>query len=63
MEAALGHPGLRAARNVYLDVWEKYDKAHRLYERYGFTVIGAHGLATASGTAHDQDLIMVRRQH
>jgi len=62
MEAALGHPGLRAARNVYLDVWEKNDKAHRLYERYGFTVIGAHGLATASGVAHDQDLIMVRRR-
>jgi hypothetical protein len=25
--------------------------ARRLYERYGFAVIGAHGLATASGTA------------
>ena len=26
-----------------------------------FEVIGAHGLATASGTAGEQDLIMVRR--
>jgi len=62
MDAALSHPGLDAARDIYLDVWEKNDKARRLYERYGFTVIGAHGLSTASGIAHDQDLIMVRRR-
>lgn len=62
MDAALGHPRLRDARDIYLDVWEKNDKARRLYESYGFAVIGAHGLATASGSAHDQDLIMVRRQ-
>ena len=36
--------------------------ARRLYERYGFTVIGAHSLVTASGIAQDRDLIMVRRQ-
>lgn len=60
MDAALGHPGLQAARDIYLDVWEKNGKARRLYERYGFTVIGAYGLATASGAAHDEDLIMVR---
>jgi ribosomal protein S18 acetylase RimI-like enzyme len=62
MDAALGHPRLRDARDIYLDVWEKNDKARRLYESYGFAMIGAHGLATASGIAHDQDLIMVRRQ-
>src|SRR5262249_2621955 len=49
MEAALGHPRLQAARDIYLDVWEKNDKARRLYERYGFTVIGAHSLTIASG--------------
>ena len=59
--AALDHPRLKAAANVYLDVWARNLGARRLYERYGFAVIGAHGLATASGTAEDQDLIMVRR--
>jgi ribosomal protein S18 acetylase RimI-like enzyme len=62
MESALDHPRLKAAGNIYLDVWEKNRGARRLYERYGFKVIGAHDLATASGTASDQDLIMVRRQ-
>ena len=61
MDAALDHPRLRAA-DIYLDVWEQNHIARRLYERYGFTVIGAHGLVTASGLAQDQDLIMVRRQ-
>ena len=61
LEAALEHPRLKAAANIYLDVWAQNLGARRLYERYGFEVIGAHGLATASGTAGDQDLIMVRR--
>jgi ribosomal protein S18 acetylase RimI-like enzyme len=60
LDAALDHPKLRAAANIYLDVWEQNLGARRLYERYGFAIIGAHGLATASGTAADRDLIMVR---
>jgi ribosomal protein S18 acetylase RimI-like enzyme len=61
MDTALDHPRLKAA-DVYLDVWEQNHIARRLYESYGFTVIGAHSLVTASGIAQDQDLIMVRRQ-
>ena len=61
MDAALTHPWLKAA-DIYLDVWEQNHGARRLYERYGFTVIGAHSLVTASGIAQDRDLIMVRRQ-
>ncbi len=61
LEAALDHPRLKAPATIYLDVWARNLGARRLYERYGFAVIGAHGLATASGTAGDQDLIMVRR--
>jgi len=61
MDAALSHPWLKAA-DIYLDVWEQNHGARRLYERYGFTVIGAHCLVTTSGIAQDQDLIMVRRQ-
>jgi ribosomal protein S18 acetylase RimI-like enzyme len=61
MDAALDHPQLKAA-NIYLDVWEQNDIARRLYESYGFTIIGARSLVTASGVAPDQDLIMVLRR-
>jgi ribosomal protein S18 acetylase RimI-like enzyme len=61
MEAALAHPRLEAAANIYLDVWEHNHRAQVFYRRYGFAVIGAHSLAVASGAAADQDLIMVRR--
>jgi ribosomal protein S18 acetylase RimI-like enzyme len=61
LDAALDHPRLKAPADIYLDVWVRNRGAWRLYERYGFAVIGAHGLAMASGTARDQDLIMVRR--
>jgi ribosomal protein S18 acetylase RimI-like enzyme len=62
MDAALAHPVLRAAKNVYLDVWERNAAARALYERYGFAVVGAHKLALASGESQDDDLIMVRTQ-
>ena len=61
MDAALDHPRLKAA-DIYLDVWEQNHIARRLYESYGFTVIGAHSFVTASGVAPDQDLIMVLRR-
>jgi diamine N-acetyltransferase len=61
MLSALAHPRLRAAQNIYLDVWERNLGAQKLYREHGFEVIGAHPLAVASGIAADQDLIMVRR--
>ena len=61
MDAALGHPQLKAG-DIYLDVWEQNRIARRLYEGYGFTIIGARSLVTASGVAPDQDLIMVLRR-
>jgi ribosomal protein S18 acetylase RimI-like enzyme len=61
MDAALNHPRLRTA-DIYLDVWEQNHIARRLNESYGFTIIGAHSLVTASGVAPDQDLIMVLRR-
>jgi len=62
LDAALAHPRVKAAANLFLDVWEMNDGARRLYERYGFTVVGAHTFAVASGAASTRDLIMVRRQ-
>lgn len=62
LDAALDHPRLKGAANVFLDVWEGNDGARRLYERFGFAVVGAHSFAVASGAAATRDLIMVRRQ-
>jgi ribosomal protein S18 acetylase RimI-like enzyme len=62
LDAALHHPHLKVAPNVFLDVWEQNDDARRLYERYGFAVVGAHAFAVASGATSTRDLIMVRRQ-
>jgi diamine N-acetyltransferase len=62
LDAALDHPRLKGAANVFLDVWEENDGARRLYERYGFAVVGAHTFAVASGATSTRDLIMVRRQ-
>jgi diamine N-acetyltransferase len=61
MDAALAHPRLTAAARIYLDVWERNQRAQAFYRRYGFMVIGAQGFAVASGGAADQDLVMVRR--
>jgi ribosomal protein S18 acetylase RimI-like enzyme len=61
MAAALDHPLLKAAENIYLDVWEHNRGAQEFYKRYSFEVVGAHRLAVASGLAAERDLIMVRR--
>jgi ribosomal protein S18 acetylase RimI-like enzyme len=61
MLAALDHPRLRNAKNIYLDVWEENHAARRFYERHGFEVIGSRKPVLASGEEADDDLIMVRR--
>lgn len=60
LDAALAHPQMQNAREIYLDVWERNHGAIRLYERFGFRVVGRREFAVASGTAADFDLIMVR---
>ena len=62
MDAALAHPQLAAARDVYLDVWDRNLGARALYKRYDFNVVGAHKMALSSGESQDDDLIMVRKQ-
>jgi ribosomal protein S18 acetylase RimI-like enzyme len=61
LEAALSHPRLKEAANIYLDVWIHNEGAQRLYKRYGFEVIGARAFEVASGAPTDPDLVMVRR--
>lgn len=61
MDAALEHPLLQAAEYVYLDVWEQNAGAQRLYQRYGFEVIGRRRFVLPSGAEADFDYIMVRR--
>lgn len=60
LQAALNHPRLGMAARVYVDVWERNLGAKRLYERFGFEVVGAHELEVASGVAGDLDLVMMR---
>jgi ribosomal protein S18 acetylase RimI-like enzyme len=62
IRTALDHPRLAAAERVFIDVWEHNLVAKRLYEQFGFEVIGAYKPAVASGLASDHDLIMVRDQ-
>jgi ribosomal protein S18 acetylase RimI-like enzyme len=61
MEVVLLHPRAATAKQVFLDVWERNDAARRLYERFGFVVVGAKKLQIASGVAAERDLVMVRR--
>ena len=62
MDAALDHPRLKGARQIYLDVWEHNDGAQRFYARYGFVVIGSRQFAVQSGAETSLDLVMRRRQ-
>ena len=61
IDAALQEPVAKAARHVFLDVWEENLGARKLYERYGFTVIGKQLFKVQSGAEAGFDLIMVRR--
>ena len=62
MEAALSHPSLQKAKEMYLDVWEHNKGAQRFYARYGFEVVGARPFYVASEAETSLDLIMVRSQ-
>jgi diamine N-acetyltransferase len=53
LEAALSHPKMKSAGNIYLDVWEKNESAIRFYRSYGFV---------ETGTVVDGDIIMVRKK-
>jgi ribosomal protein S18 acetylase RimI-like enzyme len=60
MEAALTHPELAGAENIYLDVWDENTVAQKLYKSYGFEVIGKNPFIVDSRVL-GYDLVMVRR--
>lgn len=61
-DAALADKSMASADAIYLDVWDRNDGARRLYERFGFEVIGGHNFITATGVVMGQDLLMVLRR-
>ena len=60
MNAALAHPRLAGAESIYLDVWEQNAGARKLYESFGFEVIGRNAFVVGSQVV-GHDLVMVRR--
>ncbi|MEI9889012.1 MAG: GNAT family N-acetyltransferase [Rhizomicrobium sp.] len=60
MRAVLTLPRLQNATRVYLDVWEKNEGARRLYERFGFCIVGTVPFVTPSGVVTGHDLLMMR---
>jgi ribosomal protein S18 acetylase RimI-like enzyme len=60
LRAVLAHPRLRDAKRLYLDVWDRNPGARRLYERFGFTVVGTVPFVTPSGQVTGSDLLMLR---
>lgn len=62
LQAALAEPQMQGAAKIFLDVWEHNHGARRLYERFGFRVVGKRKFGVASGAETDFDLIMVRDQ-
>jgi diamine N-acetyltransferase len=60
MNAALAHPRLAGAENIYLDVWDQNIVAQKLYGSYGFEVIGKNPFIIDSRVL-GYDLVMVRR--
>ena len=57
MEAALRHPQLVQAKRIVLQVWEKNERAVRLYESFGFQRIGTTTFKV--GAEVMEDLVML----
>ena len=60
LHRVLAHPRLARAGHLYLDVWGENHGARRLYERFGFVVVGTVPFVTPSGAVTGQDLLMRR---
>ncbi len=58
LNAALEHPRLTTASRIYLTVWEKNERALRLYESVGFETVGTTTVMIGSKET-GEDLVMV----
>jgi ribosomal protein S18 acetylase RimI-like enzyme len=61
-EAALRHPRLAGADRVYLQVWERNERAIRLYESLGFRAVGATTFTIGEEVAEDVVMVLDRRR-
>jgi ribosomal protein S18 acetylase RimI-like enzyme len=60
MSAALDHPRVREARNVYIDVWAENKRALSLYRKCGFRPVGKCEFLIA-GKLVGHDLVLRRK--
>ena len=60
MEAALRHPRLVGARRIFLQVWDKNERALRLYESFGFKKVGTTTFAVGSEVMEDLVMLLDR---
>jgi diamine N-acetyltransferase len=58
MNTALQHPRLASASRIFLQVWERNERAVRLYESLGFRTVGTTTFTIGSGEVAE-DLVMV----
>lgn len=57
MNAALQHPRLATATRIYLTVWDRNERARRLYASFGFRPVGTTIFTIGSGEIAE-DLVM-----
>ena len=62
LKRVLADPTIAASPSLLLDVWAFNPRARRLYERFGFQVIGEHALDLPSGPSDSVDLVMALDQ-
>jgi|SRR5581483_4341830 len=61
VDAALHHPRLAGASRIYLQVWERNDRAVRMYRRAGFRTVGRTRFTIGAGEVVE-DLVMLLDQ-
>jgi diamine N-acetyltransferase len=62
MEAALQHPRLAEASRVFLQVWDKNERAIRLYESFGFRHFGTTTFNIGDEAMEDLVMVLDRRR-
>ena len=60
VKAALQHPRLAEARRIFVQVWDKNDRAVRLYESFGFQKIGTTTFTIGSEVLEDVVMLLDR---